>query len=149
MFRNVREEAHKTGGPYFSIYCASKWAIEGFTEALSHEIKPEWGIKLTCIEPGAFRTDFLGRSVEFGEVKNDAYNHMNPREIAQSNHNNQGGDPAKAAKVFYDLAIMKDPPLRCILGSDAYKAMTAKVETTKENLERFKDWTHTTDVDSQ
>lgn len=40
------------GVPNFSIYCASKWAVEGFTEAISKEVKPEWGIKFTCIEPG-------------------------------------------------------------------------------------------------
>jgi len=42
--------------PSFSIYCASKWAVEGFTEALTHEVKPEWNIKFTNIEPGGFRT---------------------------------------------------------------------------------------------
>ncbi len=41
--------------PLFSIYCASKWAVEGFTEAVSHEVKPEWNIKFTCVEPGGFR----------------------------------------------------------------------------------------------
>lgn len=55
------------GVPTFSIYCASKWAVEGFTEALSNEIKPEWNVKLTCIEPGGFRTDWAGRSMEFAE----------------------------------------------------------------------------------
>ncbi|KAK0249696.1 hypothetical protein LTR02_004705 [Friedmanniomyces endolithicus] len=55
------------GVPNFSLYCASKWAVEGFTEALSHELKPEWNIKLTCVEPGGFRTDWAGRSMEFGE----------------------------------------------------------------------------------
>lgn len=55
------------GVPTFSIYCASKWAVEGFTEALSKELKPEWNIKLTCIEPGGFRTDWAGRSMAFGE----------------------------------------------------------------------------------
>jgi short-subunit dehydrogenase len=43
------------GVPLFSIYCASKWAVEGFTEAISKELKPEWGIKVQCIEPGGFR----------------------------------------------------------------------------------------------
>lgn len=49
------------GVPTFSIYCASKWAVEGFTEALSTELKPEWGIKLTCVEPGGFRTEWAVR----------------------------------------------------------------------------------------
>ena len=45
----------------FSIYCASKWAVEGFTEALSHELKPEWNIQFTLVEPDGFRTDWVGR----------------------------------------------------------------------------------------
>ena len=61
------------GVPTFSIYCSSKWAVEGFTEALNQELKPEWNIKLTCIEPGGFRTDWAGRSMDFGESKNKAY----------------------------------------------------------------------------
>lgn len=121
--------------------------MEGFTEALSKELKPEWGIKLTCIEPGGFRTDWSGRSMQFGEVKNDAYDHINPKKNAQNRHHTQAGDPAKAAKVFYDLAVMKDPPLRCAVGTDAFKAMTAKVDATKENVEKFKEWTNSTDVD--
>ena len=60
------------GVPTFSIYCSSKWAVEGFTEALNQELKPEWNIKLTCIEPGGFRTDWAGRSMDFGESKNKA-----------------------------------------------------------------------------
>lgn len=57
----------QTGVPTYTIYCASKWAVEGFTEALSKEIKPEWNISLTCIEPGGFRTDWAGRSMMFGD----------------------------------------------------------------------------------
>lgn len=60
------------GVPTFSIYCSSKWAVEGFTESLNQELKPEWNIKLTCVEPGGFRTDWAGRSMEFGEEKNKA-----------------------------------------------------------------------------
>lgn len=41
--------------PQFSIYCASKWAVEGFTESISHELKPEWNIRVQCVEPGGFR----------------------------------------------------------------------------------------------
>jgi NAD(P)-dependent dehydrogenase (short-subunit alcohol dehydrogenase family) len=57
VIQQVTSIGGQRGVPTFSIYCASKWAVEGFTEALSHELKPEWNIKLTCIEPGGFRTD--------------------------------------------------------------------------------------------
>ncbi|KAJ4351072.1 hypothetical protein N0V95_004176 [Ascochyta clinopodiicola] len=147
VIQQVTSVGGQIGVPSFSIYCASKWAVEGFTETLSKELKPEWGIKLTCIEPGGFRTDWSGRSMQFGEVKNDAYDHIDPKKNAQERNGTQPGDPAKAAKVFYDLAVMDDPPLRCAVGTDAYKAMTNKVDTYKENVEKFKEWTNSTDVD--
>ncbi|KAJ8111102.1 hypothetical protein OPT61_g6222 [Boeremia exigua] len=147
VIQQVTSIGGQIGVPSFSIYCASKWAVEGFTEALSKELKPEWGIKLTCIEPGGFRTDWSGRSMQFGEVKNDAYDHIDPRKNAQNRHHTQAGDPTKAAQVFYNLAVMKDPPLRCAVGTDAYKAMMNKIDATKENVESFKEWTNSTDVD--
>jgi NAD(P)-dependent dehydrogenase (short-subunit alcohol dehydrogenase family) len=67
------------GVPTFSVYCASKWAVEGFTESLQQELKPEWNIKLTCIEPGGFRTDWAGRSMDFGAEKNPAYDHIDAK----------------------------------------------------------------------
>ncbi|KAH6629693.1 hypothetical protein C7974DRAFT_191017 [Boeremia exigua] len=147
VIQQVTSIGGQIGVPSFSIYCASKWAVEGFTEALSKELKPEWGIKLTCIEPGGFRTDWSGRSMEFGEVKTDAYDHIDPRKNAQNRHHTQPGDPAKAAKVFYDLAVMQDPPIRCAVGTDAYKAMTTKIDAAKENVDKFKEWTNSTDVE--
>ena len=68
----ISSMAGQRGMPTFSIYCSSKWAIEGFTEAVSKELKPEWNIRVTCIEPGGFRTDWAGRSMMFGENKNPA-----------------------------------------------------------------------------
>jgi NAD(P)-dependent dehydrogenase (short-subunit alcohol dehydrogenase family) len=81
--------------------------VEGFTEAISQELKPEWGIKLTCVEPGGFRTDWAGRSMDFGENKNPAYDHIDSKKAMGERHGKQAGDPAKAAKAFYELAIMK------------------------------------------
>jgi NAD(P)-dependent dehydrogenase (short-subunit alcohol dehydrogenase family) len=133
--------------PSYSIYCASKWAVEGFTEAVSKEIKPEWGIKLTCIEPGGFRTDWAGRSMDFGEIENKAYDHMDGRKIAASRHGKQAGDPAKAAKVFYDLAVMDNPPLRCVVGTDAYSLINKKLETYTTEVKKFEKWSNSTDVD--
>ena len=55
LIQQVTSIGGQRGVPSFSIYCASKWAVEGFTEAVQHEVKPEWGIKFTCVEPGGFR----------------------------------------------------------------------------------------------
>lgn len=131
--------------PTFSIYCASKWAVEGFTEAVSQEVKPEWGIKFTCVEPGGFRTDWAGRSMAFGENKNSAYDHIDAKESMGKRHGTQAGDPAKGARAMYELAVMKDPPLRCVIGSDAYTAMGTKLETYGKNVERFKDLSNSTE----
>lgn len=135
------------GVPTFSIYCASKWAVEGFTEAISKEVKPEWGIKFTCIEPGGFRTDWAGRSMDFGEIDHPAYDHINAKKSMGERHGKQAGDPAKAAKVFYDLAVMDDPPIRCIVGTDAYTNINKKLDAYKENVQKFEKWSNSTDVD--
>ena len=55
LIQQVTSIGGQRGVPYFSVYCASKWAVEGFTEAVNQEVKPEWGIKFQCIEPGGFR----------------------------------------------------------------------------------------------
>lgn len=74
--QQVTSVGGQIGVPFFSIYCATKWAVEGFTETVSKEIKPEWNIKLTNIEPGGFRTDWAGRSMVFGDSKEPAYDHL-------------------------------------------------------------------------
>lgn len=146
VIQQVTSMAGQRGMPTFSIYCASKWAVEGFTEAVSHELKPEWGIKLTCVEPGGFRTDWAGRSMAFGERKT-AYDHINAKEAMGKRHGTQAGDPPKAARGMYELAVMEDPPLRCLLGTDAYKTVLAKLDQYKESMEKFKDLSNSTNVD--
>jgi NAD(P)-dependent dehydrogenase (short-subunit alcohol dehydrogenase family) len=136
-----------TGVPTFSIYCASKWAVEGFTEAISKEVKPEWGIKFTCIEPGGFRTDWAGRSMDFGEKDHPAYDHIDAKKAMGSRHGTQAGDPAKAARVFYDLAVMDDPPMRCVVGTDAYTNINKKLESYKDSVQKFEKWSNSTDVE--
>ncbi|KAH7084521.1 hypothetical protein FB567DRAFT_84581 [Paraphoma chrysanthemicola] len=147
VIQQVTSIGGQLGVPTFSIYCASKWAVEGFTEAISKEVKPEWHIKFTCIEPGGFRTDWAGRSMDFGAIDNPAYDHINAKKSMGERHGTQAGDPAKAAKVFYDLAVMDDPPLRCIVGTDAYTNINKKLDAYKDNVEKFEKWSNSTDVD--
>lgn len=166
LIQQVTSIGGQRGVPSFSIYCASKWAVEGFTEALSHEVsidqipivlkmgadwdtqlKPEWNISVQCVEPGGFRTDWSGRSMMFGEVENQAYDHIDPRKNAQARHGTQAGDPVKGARAMYELATMENPPLRCAIGTDAYKAMQQKVKTYGESVEKFEKLTNSTDVD--
>lgn len=133
--------------PPFSIYCASKWAIEGFTETISQEVKPSWNIHFTCIEPGGFRTDIAGRSMELATHRHPAYEHIDARKILSQLHGNQAGDPVKGAKAMYELAVMENPPLRVVLGSAAYKTIMRKLERYKENYLRFEELSNSTEVD--
>ena len=109
-------------------------------------MKPEWGIKFTLIEPGGFRTNWAGPSMEFGGG-HPAYDHINVRENMAKRHGNQPGDPYKGAKAFYDLAVMKDPPLRCAVGTDAYARMNEKIETYAENVKKYEKLSTSTNVD--
>ena len=148
VIQQVTSIGGQIGVPTFSIYCASKWAVEGFTEAVSKEVKPEWGIKFTNIEPGGFRTDWAGRSMSFGERKTP-YDHLNAKETMGKRHGTQTGDPPKAAKAMYDLAVMDDPPLRIVLGSDAHSAISNKLEQYKDNIAKFESLSKSTDVDEK
>ncbi|KAI9706997.1 MAG: hypothetical protein M1820_004585 [Bogoriella megaspora] len=147
MIQQVTSIGGQTGVPMFSVYNASKWAVEGFTEAIAQELKPEWGIKVQCIEPGGFRTNWAGQSMAFGEEKCAAYDHLDAEKTMGERNGKQAGDPVKAGKAFYELAVMDDPPLRCIVGSDAYTRLNQKIDQYVKNIERMKDLTNSTDVD--
>ena len=135
------------GVPTFSVYCASKWAVEGFTESLAQELKPEWGIKLTCIEPGGFRTDWAGRSMDFGEEKKGAYDHIDAKAQMGKRNGTQAGDPVKGADAMWQVAKMVDPPLRLVIGSDAYTAIMGKIKTYGENYPKYEELSNSCDVD--
>jgi NAD(P)-dependent dehydrogenase (short-subunit alcohol dehydrogenase family) len=107
------------GTPGLGAYQAAKSAVEGFSEVLSSEVAP-LGIKVTIVEPGAFRTDWGGASMRLAEVAPDyaptvGRMHAYRRSVA----GRQPGDPARAAQVLLDVVAMDDPPRRLLLGSDA------------------------------
>lgn len=121
--------------------------MEGFTEAISHEVKPEWGIKFTCVEPGGFRTDWAGRSMAFADERHPAYDHLDAKNAMGDRHGSQAGDPVKGAKAMYELAVMQDPPLRVVIGSDAYKAIMSKIDAYSQNYKKYEQISNSTDVD--
>ncbi|KAK2625443.1 hypothetical protein QTJ16_004755 [Diplocarpon rosae] len=147
LIQQVTSIGGQRGVPTFSIYCASKWAVEGFTETLSQEVKPEWGIKFTCIEPGGFRTDWAGRSMAFPEKRHPAYDHIDAKAQMEKRNGTQAGEPAKGAKAMYELAILEDPPLRVVIGTDAYKAIYGKLKEYDENYKKYEKISNSTDVD--
>ncbi|KXT06738.1 hypothetical protein AC578_8484 [Pseudocercospora eumusae] len=133
--------------PTTSIYCASKWAVEGLTESISQEMKPEWKIKLTCIEPGGFRTDWAGRSMVFGEEKDVAYDHIDAEKAMSKANGTQRGDPVKGGRAMWELAKMDDPPLRTVIGSDAHEIVLDKLKQYGELYAKYKDLSYSTDYD--
>jgi len=147
LIQQVTSIGGQTGVPFFSIYCASKWAVEGFTEAISQEVKPEWGIKFTCVEPGGFRTDWAGRSMSFPEKRHPAYDHMDAKGSMEKRHGTQAGDPKKGAKAMYELAILPEPPLRAVIGTDAYQRIQKKIKDYGELYPKYEKISNSTDVD--
>ena len=146
LIQQVTSIGGQRGVPTFSVYCASKWAVEGFTEALSQEMKPEWSISLQNIEPGGFRTDWAGRSMTFAK-RHPAYDHIDAETNMKKRNGTQAGDPRKGAIAMYELATMESPPLRMCIGTDAYKAMMTKIEKYGENYKKYEKIANSTDVD--
>ncbi|BAZ11721.1 short-chain dehydrogenase/reductase SDR [Calothrix sp. NIES-4071] len=105
----------------FALYCATKFAVEGFSEALRDEVKP-LGIKVTIVEPGAFRTEFAGGSNMRPENTIEDYKPViEPiQQYLYGNEGKQPGDPRKAALAMIKVVEAPEPPLRLMLGADAF-----------------------------
>jgi NAD(P)-dependent dehydrogenase (short-subunit alcohol dehydrogenase family) len=134
-------------GAGWGIYCGTKFALEGLSEALAQEIKP-FGIKVTIIEPGYFRTNFLaGGSIAVAAHPIAAYHEIEEtkRQHSEDIPGNQPGDPQKAAEVIIRTAQLSEPPLRLLLGSDAYQFANYKVQMLTEGIETNKAVTLSTD----
>lgn len=109
------------GTPGLAAYQAAKFAVEGFSEVLHNEVGP-LGIKVTIIEPGAFRTDWGGTSMRIPAVGQDYEETVGKiNEYRKNIDGQQQGDPERAAKIITDLVDLDQPPLRLLLGSDAVR----------------------------
>ncbi len=104
----------------FSIYGASKWALEGVSESLAAELKP-LGIKVTIVQPGPFRNDFISRSLERGRNQIADYDRTSGKflRFLESMSGKQPGDPDKAAEAIITVVESTTPPLRLVLGKYA------------------------------
>ncbi|WPB76774.1 oxidoreductase [Archangium violaceum] len=132
--------------PGWGVYCATKFAVEGLTEALAVEVAP-LGIKATIVEPGFFRTDFLdGQSLSVAEPISDYADTAGATRTraAELNHA-QPGDPARLAKAILTLADASKPPLRLPLGSDTLARIEAKNRGVAEELASWRELSLSTD----
>lgn len=133
--------------PGWGIYCATKFAVVGFTEALAAEVK-EFGVNATVIYPGYFRTDFLtGGSLRTPENEIDAYTtaRQNQKMHEQDINGNQPGSPEKAATAMIELAEMQNPPVHLVLGSDAFQMANTKLTTLQNEISDFQTLSTSTD----
>ena len=123
-----------------SLYCATKFAVEGFSESLAQELAP-FGIHVTIVEPGPFRTDFLTpESVKFTAAALPDYEarRTEMRASFEQRNGKQPGDPVRLAAAIVTLSNEAAPPLRFAAGAMAVQAMDAKVVSMKTELDRFR-----------
>jgi short-subunit dehydrogenase len=134
-------------GAGWGIYCGTKFAVEGLSEALAQEVKP-FGIHVTIIEPGYVRTNFLS-SGSIATPENSIPEYVaiaeEKRKHKEDVSGKQIGDPQKIAEVMINMTQVSEPPLRLLLGSDALQFANYKIQMLKEGIEANKEITLSTD----
>jgi len=132
--------------PGISFYCGSKFALEGISEALGKEVAG-FGIRVTALAPGQFRTDWAGRSMDRTPRSIPDYDVvMDPlRAARQAKSGNQPGDPAKAAQALLALVDAENPPTRLFLGADALGLVDQKLDAMKGERDRWDATAHGND----
>ncbi len=135
--------------PGITFYCGSKFALEGISEALGKEVAG-FGIRVTALAPGQFRTDWAGRSMDRTPRTIADYDAvMNPiRAARQAKSGKQPGDPAKAAQALLALVEAESPPVRLFLGEDALGLVEQKLETMKIELDAWDALSRSTSFES-
>ncbi|WP_380864061.1 SDR family oxidoreductase [Streptomyces coerulescens] len=143
---NVSSVLGLTAVPGWALYCAGKFALEGLSEALAAEVA-DFGVDVTIVEPGYFRTDFLaqdslalpaGTTVHYPGIREMVDNHLKLQGA-------QLGDPVKGAASIIDRVVAGEGPLRQVLGSDSHAYATAKVQALLANLDATADTAPATD----
>ncbi|MEV0288989.1 MULTISPECIES: oxidoreductase [unclassified Kribbella] len=127
------------GTPGMGAYQTAKYAVEGFSQVLSNEVAP-FGMKVTIVEPGAFRTDWGGSSMTLAPVDPDydsTVGAMNRYRLETDG--TQPGDPAKAARAIVDIVALDTPPLRLLLGKDALQHAD---QASRSRAEEAAAWAH-------
>jgi len=144
---NISSIAGVSGMAGASVYCASKFAVSGFSEALAQEVS-SFGIKVTVVQPGAFKTDFLDpTSAQFANHKIEDYKEFSDKIAASSSANNhqQTGSPERLAQALLTLSSENSMPPHFLAGSDAITMASARLSALSKELETWKELSNSTD----
>lgn len=143
---NNSSQAGLMANPGTGYYSASKYALEGLMEALAKEVEP-FNIFVTSVQPGAFRTDWSGRSMQRAATPIADYNdHVASRlDMIAEIDGQQPGDPVRAARAFVMLAGLDQPPLQLLLGAGVLATYREKLEGVSASLDEWESVTLSAD----
>jgi NADP-dependent 3-hydroxy acid dehydrogenase YdfG len=132
--------------PGTGYYTATKHAVEALSEALSKETAP-LGIKVLIVEPGPFRTDFAGRSINMSKTVIEDYDPTagERRRATHARHGRQQGDPVRAAQAIIDVVGSSNPPLRLLLGAPALDEARKKLDVLRSDFDAWEETTRGAD----
>lgn len=139
---NIASIGGLVGFPGVGFYNATKFAVDGLSEALAKETAP-LGIKVTIVAPSGFRTDWAGRSANNSPIVIEDYattSGKNKQDI-RGYSGNQPGDPARAARAIVKAVEATEPPLRLLLGAGALKGARNKIELLKKDIDTWEETT--------
>lgn len=132
--------------PGIAYYCGSKFALQGISEVMRSEMAP-FGVRVTAVCPGSFRTDWAGRSMVRTERSISDYDALfDPiREARQAKSGKQLGDPDKLATALLALVESEAPPPQLLLGSDALELVSERIQHLQQEIEAWRAVTISTD----
>jgi NAD(P)-dependent dehydrogenase (short-subunit alcohol dehydrogenase family) len=143
---NITSMAGYIGLPGIAYYTASKFALEGVSDVLAKEVAP-FGVKVTAVAPGSFRTEWAGRSMVRSPRSIEDYDGLfNPiRKAREDKSGKQIGDPDKAALAILDLLALDEPPAHLVLGSDALGLIKPALRTALDTFDIWEKVSRSTD----
>jgi len=145
---NVSSIGGLTTFPNVGYYHASKYALEGLSQTLAKEMAP-FGIGVTVVEPGAFRTDFRGRSMRQSSIRLPEFAETlgKQRDALLNSHGKQQNDPAKGALAIIEALKAKQPPLHLLLGADALDLARKQLAAMAKDFDAWETLTRSTVFD--
>lgn len=127
--------------PGTGFYSTTKWAVEALTEALVEEVAP-FGIRVTALEPGPYRTDWAGRSMKRAKSQIADYDAVHARaQMIADMDGKQPGDPRGAAAALIEIVRSKNPPRQILMGKLVLDTYRAKLDTIRASLDEWEDLT--------